>query len=464
MEQAGSKSIGLIVQVILARMLSPEDFGVLAIMLVIVNIADSISQSGLGLALIQKSDAEDDSYSTALWLSLFFSFVLYGAIFVLAPVVSNFYDLDEISTYLRVIGVIIICNSANSIHRSYLQKRMEFKKLCIVSIVGVVVSGASGIIFAMLGAGIWALIIQSVVQSVMICLVMVAVVPWRPRLVFSGEKAASLYSYGWKVCATTILDVFYTGVSELVIGKTCNPVNLGYYSQGRKYPLATAGVISNSISNVLFPALSSIKGSKEEFLARIKMALSAGTFVVTPISFLLALTAKPLVALLLTEKWLPCVFIFQLTCIPYAFLIFQLVNLRAYMALGNSALYLRLQIIKVLLGGSAICGTAILTADVNMTAVATCLAGIFSILFIDLFPAKRELGYGGFSQLKDQAPVFLATLVASLATSTLFLFDLSYFFQLVSQVVVFVLVFLLVSYLSKAQGLRLIRHHVFKKE
>lgn len=463
MEQAGSKAVGLLVQIILARMLTPEDFGILAIMLVIVNIADSISQSGLGLALIQANEADDDSYSTALWLSLSVATIFYILIFIIAPIAGDFYDVSQMPVYLRVIGIIIFFNAINSIQRSYLQKRMAFKKLCIASLGGIIVSGAIGIICAVEGAGIWSLVIQSLLQSVMICLIMVLVIPWRPKFYFSKKEAVSLYSYGWKICVTGILGVFYTGISELIIGKTCDPVNLGYYSQGRKYPLAASGVISNAISNVMFPDLASKQNNMDAFKTGLKKALSVGTFVVTPMSFLLALIAEPLIALFLTEKWLPCLLIFQLTCIPNAFLVFQLVNLRAYMALGNSGLYLKLQFIKTVLGGIIICGTAALTADVFSTAFAACVVGIFSILVVDMLPAKKEIGYSALNQLKDQMPVFFATAIATLTASGLFLFHFDYLILLILQIVVFSGVYLFTASIFRATGLQLLKSQLLHR-
>ena len=463
MEQGGSKAIAMIVQIVLARMLEPEDFGVLAILLVITSIADSISQSGLGMALIQKDDADNNSYSTGLWLSLAISVVLYGTVFIGAPLIGNFYNIAGMTEYLRVLGVIVLFNAANSIQRSFLQKKMDFRGICIASVTAVVLSGIIGVLAAYGGIGVWALVLQSLSQSAIMCISMAIIIPWRPSLTFSKSEAAGLFSYGWKICITGILNVLYTGVSELVIGKTCNPGNLGYYSQGRKYPLAAIGVISNAISNVLFPALSAVKNNMDIFRNDLKKALSVGTFVVAPASLLFALTAEPLVAVLLTEKWLPCVLIFQLACIPNVFLMFQLVNLRAYMALGNSGLYLKLQIIKVTLGGALICGVAIATADIYWTAVATCIAGLLSVLVIDIFPAKREHGYGALSQIRDQLPVFFVSAASLLATSLLPVAGYSYCIQLIVQVIAFAFIYVTLSAVFKISGLQILRTQLFKR-
>lgn len=416
MEQAGSKSISIVVQIVLARLLSPEDFGVLAILLVVVSLADSLAQSGLGLALIQKDKVSRTSYDTAFWLSLLLAAALYGIIFLCAPFVAAFYGISSIKSYLRVMGLIVLFNAMNSIQRARLQKNLDFKSLFKASILSVVVSGGVGVACALAGFGVWALVAQSSVQSICLCGTLVVVGRWRPSFSFSAKEARDLFSFGWEISLTGVLNVLYTGLSELVIGKACDTSSLGYYSQGRKYPIAAIGVINNAVANVLFPAFSAIAHDRQELYSKIRKALRLGTFVTFPIALLFISIAKPLVAILLSETWLPCVLIFQLTCFSNAFTIMQLVNLRAYMALGDSALYLRLQLVKVGIGVFAICGTAILTQNINATALATCIVGVVSVLVVDLQPAKRVLFYGRRAQLKDISRSLLVSVLALMAS------------------------------------------------
>lgn len=442
LEQSGSKAIQLIVQIVLARLLTPQAFGVLAILLVVTQVCDSIAQSGLGMALIQNSESNDKSYSTAWWLSLGLAAVLYIVIFLCSPVISSFYRMSELSAYLRVLGLIVFFNSANSIQRSYLQRSMNFRGIFISTSVAALASGALGIFFAMLGFGVWSLVAQSLCQSLFICIVMRAQISWRPSFVFDLVQAKSLFSYGWKICITGILNVFYSGVSELIIGRACSAADLGLYSQGRKYPQAAIGVMSNSVANVLFPMLSAIKENSEAFRLAIRRGLTLGTFFVAPASLMAAIIAKPLVAVLLTEKWLECVPIFELTCLSNAFLMVQLVNLRAYMALGNSSLYMRLQIIKVLGGGVVIWATAAITRDIYATAWSNFFVGVVSILVVDAAPAKRIHGYSALSQLGDIMPILLLSFVAAGFGLLPRFFGLGYVEELVIQCFVFVCIFL----------------------
>lgn len=442
LEQGGSKAIQLVVQIVLARLLSPEAFGVLAILLVVTQVADSVAQSGLGMALIQKSDANERSYSTAWWLSLGLAVALYLVLFLGSPSIAAFYSMPDLTIYLRAIGVIVLFNSANSIQRSFLQRSLDFKSIFAAMTVAALVSGAAGIAMAFLGFGVWALVAQSLLQSAFICMVMWAKVSWKPALVFDADEAKGLFGYGWKICVTGILNVFYSGISELILGRACSAGELGLYSQGRKYPQAAIGVMSNSIANVLFPMFSAIKEDAAELRKVIRRGLRLGTFVVAPMSLLAAAVAEPVVAILLTEKWLACVPIFQLTCVSNALLMLQLVNLRAYMALGDSGLYMRLQIVKVLGGGGVIWATALLTRDIYATVWANFLVGTLSILLVDMPPAKRLHGYPALSQVKDVLPILALSAVAAAAALAVQLLGLGYLPELLLQCAAFALVYL----------------------
>ena len=441
LEQGGSKAILMLVQIILARLLSPEAFGVLAILLVVTQVADSVAQSGLGMALIQKSDASDRSYSTAWWLSLGLAAALYVVVFLAAPAIAAFYGMPDLAMYLRVLGLVVFSNSANSIQRSFLQRSLDFKSIFVATTVAALASGAASIAMAFLGFGVWALVAQALLQSAVICIVMWVKVSWKPALVFEPGEAKSLFGYGWKICVTGVLNVIYSGISELIIGRACSAGELGLYSQGRKYPQAAIGVMSNSIANVLFPMFSAIKDDAIELHRAIRRGLRLGTFIVAPLSLLAAAIAEPIVAILLTEKWLACVPIFQLTCVSNSLLMLQLVNLRAYMALGDSGLYMRLQIVKVLGGGAIIWAIAIITKDIYAIALANFLVSALSILFVDMPPAKRLHGYSALRQVKDVLPIIALSVVPAASALAVQFVGLGYSPELLVQCVVFFLVY-----------------------
>lgn len=441
LEQSGAKFITLFVQVVLARLVSPESFGILAILLVITNVADAISQSGLGSALIQKKDASEDSFSTAFWLSGGVAVALCVVIWFLAPFISSFYAMSEIEGYLRVLSIVVVFNSINSIQRSQLQKDMRFEILFKASFVAAIGSGIVGIGCALASWGIWALVVQVVTQSVIVCVLMLIFSRWVPRLVFKAGEAKDLFAFGWKVCVTGILGVAYNGISELIIGKVCDPAALGYYSQGRKYPMAVITVATNAVQNVLYPAFASVKDDAQELHRLLKKSLIAGSFFITPLSLLLAVLAEPLVAIILTEQWLPCVPIFQLVCISHCLLMVTSVNMRGYLAVGNSGIYLKLQAVKMALGLIVICSTAIISGDIYATAIATCCVTLFNALVIDCLPARRELGYSMLVQYRDVAPILGLSLLASALAFSCSLLGLGYLLSGLIETAVFCAVY-----------------------
>lgn len=407
LEQAGSRLAAMIVEIVLARLLVPEMFGIMAILLVLVNVADVVAQSGLGVALIQRQDTTPLSYSTAFWMSEGIALVLYMLIVVAAPLFAAFYEMDQLTLLLRVLAIVLFFKAYNSIQRSFLQKQMNFRALFISNTISVVAAGLCGVLLAYFGFGIWALIVQSLAQGALICLIMFIQIPWKPSICFSKKEAARLFNYGWKICISGIFGRLYTGLSDLIIGKACTATDLGYYSNGSKWPIAAMAAISNALENVFFPVFSSISSDTEALRNAVRRAISVGTFLMVFISFFLIVAAEPLIRILLTEKWLPSVPIFQLVCFALSFNLLQIVNLRAYMSLGDSGLYMRLQIIKVSLGICAIASTAVVTRNIYLIAVSYTIISIVNILVVDLQPSKRMLGIGRWSQIKAVLPCYV---------------------------------------------------------
>ncbi len=453
LEQGGSAVIALVVQIVLARVLAPEAFGIMAILLVLTSIASTVAQSGLGTALIQKDEATAKTFSTAFWLSLALAGILYLIIFTAAPFIESLYSMSDLALYLRILSLILFFEAFNSIQRSFFQKEMKFKELFRSNFTAIIVSGALGIAAALLGGGIWALILQNGALVICTCLIMFIQNPWHPSFEFDKKEAKELFDYGWKICATGVLNTLYTGLSELVIGKAIDATNLGYYSQGRKWPNAAMSAVLNAIQNVLFPAFASIKNDREALQSAIKTALSMGTFVSVPICFLAAVLAEPIVVLLLTETWLPCVLVFQLACIGYVLFLPQVVNLRVYMALGDSALYLKLQIIKVVTGIVLFCGTAIATKDIYWVAIAVLVHTLVCVLVIDMNPAKRMHGVARGQQLKIIVPAFLLSIISSIASYAMTATGLDYLPLMLVQIVVFAVVYLAGAKLFKLAAL-----------
>lgn len=413
MEQGGSKLAQLLVQLVLARLLAPDVFGALAILLVFTQVADSIAQSGMGAALIQREGADERDYSTAFWLSLGLALVMFVVLLMTAPFIESFYGMPGLASPLRLLSLVVVFNSVNSIQRSYLQKTMNFKALCMANVAALVVAGTLGIGAAALGCGVWALVVQALTQSMAACVILWWLTPWRPAFAFDVVSARRLFSYGWKICVTGILNTLYTSISELVLGKTCPPQDLGYYSQGRKWPNAAISMFSTALQNVFLPAFSSMQDDPRALKQSMRRFLSCGSFIVVPMSLLFAVAAEPTVLILLGDAWLPCANVFRWTVLGNCILMFQLVNLRAYMALGYSDIYLRLQTAKVTLGITATALAAIVFRSIDGVAFVSMLLGFVFIFGVDMHPAERLHGYRPLDQIRDVLPIYGAAVIAS---------------------------------------------------
>lgn len=455
LEQGGASIVGFVMQIMFARLLAPEIFGVMAILLVFISLMNTIAQSGLGLALVQRSNVTDDSYSTAFWLSIGLALVMYLVLFFSAAFIAGFYRMEELALYMRVLGISVFFNSFVSIQRSYLQRSMNFKSLFAANILSLMVSGAIGIGLAFLGYGIWALIGQNIAQGFCASVALTFFLPWRPKFVFLRNEARGLFQFGWKICATGLLGTLHDGVSELILGKTCNATDLGFYSQGRKYPNMVSGIMVNALSNVLFPVFSKLQDDLVRFRASMKTVLSVGTFIAAPVSLLCCVIADALVIIFLGEKWLPAVFIARLTFVANSFLMFDLVNLRAYVALGKSGLYMKINVAKMVVSGTAICITAIVTKNIYSTAIVASAATIFGVFFFDMFPARAVHGYTALRQIEDQLPTYIACIVSTGCACCCFALSSDSIAIMIPQIIIFVIVYILSSLMLNKKTVRM---------
>lgn len=411
-EQGGTAVVTLVVQIVMARLLSPDDFGALAIMLVFVNIGNVIVQSGLNTAIIQAPDADENDYSTVFWMSLTMSCVLYAALFFAAPAIAAFYGMPHVITPLRVLVLVLVVNAYNSIQEAIVARNLEFQKTFRATVSAGLVSGTAGIAAALAGAGIWALVIQQLVQQGVKCAVLAFQVPWKPRFVFHPARAAQFFRFGWKLLASGMLEQAYQGLSDLLIGKVFTTSELGYVSQGKKYPYALGTLLDGAIQPVMLSAVSRVQGDKGMVKRLARRALKTSTFLVAPCMLLFALVAEPIVKLLLGEAWLPSVPFLQMYCIVYAMLPIHTTNLQVLNGMGRSDLFLKLEVIKKVVGISILTFTTFALRDLHAI-VGGYIVSAFICTFINAAPNKRVIGYDYLEQVRDILPAFILAAVAS---------------------------------------------------
>lgn len=455
-ERSGYYAVQFVVQLVLARILAPSDFGAIAIVIAFVNVMSVFVQSGLNTALIQAKDVSDEDRSTVFWISLGVSVICYIAIFAAAPFIAGYYAIGYLTQLLRFMSLVVFVNAFNSVQVALVMRDLKTRLLMKATLVSCIISGAVGIAIAVGGGGAWALAVQQIMYQVSSCAVLSFHVKWRPRFSFSVSRAKTLFSFSWKLLVSSLLDTVYQGGYDLVVGKAFSSSQLGYLSQGKKLPSTFCTLFDNSTKTVLLSVASRVQDDRQAIKAVTRRAMMLSTYAIAPLMTILALLAEPIICLLFGEKWAPATPFMQLMCMYYAFWPVHTSNLQALNAIGRSDVFLRLEVIKKGIGVAILCITLIVTQNLYIVVAGKVLGSLLSIL-VNARPAKMHLGYSFAEQVKDIAPAYLISVVAGLISkAAIFLLGqnlLSY----VAQAGVFLCVFLLLSAAIKSEALGYIR-------
>lgn len=441
LERGGNSLIALIVQIVMARMLAPEQFGALAIMLVFVNLGNVIVQSGLNTAIVQDPDVTENDYSTVFWMSFVISIFLFACVFAGAPYLASFYGNDLMIEPLRVLGLILVINALNAVQVAIAQRALDFKSIFRATMISVVSSGIIGIGSAIAGAGLWALVLQQLSYQAIACLVMGVQLRWRPRMVFDLARAKTLYAFGWKLLVSGLLDTGYHSLSDLIIGKMFSSATLGLVSQGKKYPSAIGSMLDGAIRPVMLSAVAHVQNDLAYVKRLVRRALKTSTFLIFPAMALFALAAEPIVRIVLGEKWLGCVPFLQMYCFIYALLPIHTANLQSLNGIGRSDVFLRLELIKKAYGIAVLCITAFVFEDVYAIIAGYMLTGILST-FVNSYPNKRIIGYSYAEQMRDILPALMLSVASAIVALPICLLGFPAAAQILAQGVVFVGVYL----------------------
>lgn len=403
-ERCGAQAISFIVSIVLARILAPEEYGVIALITVFTAVLQVFVDSGLGNALIQKKDADDLDFSTVFYTNVFFCGILYLLLFVFAPLIAGFYDNLSLTALIRVLGITIIISGVKNIQQAYVSKNMMFKKFFVSTLGGTIAAAAVGITMAVLGGGVWALVAQQLTNIGIDTIILWFTVKWRPKRMYSVERLKSLFSYGWKLLVSTLIDVVYNNVTELIIGKKYSSSDLAFYNRGKTFPYFIVINVNNSIDSVLFPVMSSVQDNIENIKLMTKKSIKISVYVMAPLMMGLAFTADSVVTLLLTDKWIACVPFLRIFCVAFVLWPIHSANINAIKAMGRSDLFLKLEVIRKSIGLILI----IFTMRFGPTAIAYGIL-VSSILnqFINSWPNRKLLRYRYMEQLRDIFPSVL---------------------------------------------------------
>lgn len=448
-ERCGAQGVQFVVSIILARLLMPEAFGTISLMMVFINILSVFIDSGMASALIQKKDADDLDFSTVFYFNLFMCSFMYLILFLCAPLIAEFYNNSELTLLVRVIGLSLLFSGVKSIQQAYVFKNMLFKNFFFSTLIGTVISAVVGITVAYKGYGVWALISQNLTNNVIDMIIIWCLVKWRPKWTFSFERLKGLFSYSWKLLASALLDTGYNQLRALIIGKVYSTADLAYYTKANNFPSIIITNVNSSIDSVLLPSMSSVQDSVESVKGMTRRAMKTSIYVMAPLLMGLAACGQSVISILLTDKWLPSYPFMVIFCITYVFYPVHTANLNAIKALGRSDLFLKLEIIKKVVGITAI----LITFKISVMAMAYSLL-VTSVLsqIINSWPNKKLMNYSYIEQLKDILPgILLAAFMGGCVYCVNFL-HLNNWLTLIIQVPLGVIIYIGLSALFKLES------------
>lgn len=399
------------ISVILARLLSPSDYGLMGMLAIFMSISSVFIEGGLAKALIQRQGCLDIDYSTAFVTNVALSLVIYAVLFLTAPFIADFYDEPILIPLTRVLALTIILGSFNIVQRAKLMANVDFKSLAQINVMSILVTGAIGIFMAYEGYGVWALVGQSIGSTLFLIFIFPFYSKWKPSLRFSKESFSHLFGFGSKLMITGVYAVIFNNIATICIGKVYKSEELGYYTRGSQFSDLISFTVNDVLGTVTFPVLSELQNDTERLVAVYRKSLFVTAMIIFPVMVLCALLAYPLVLILLTEKWLPCVVLMQWLCLARMFTPLSALNMNILNAVGRSDLFMKLDFSKAPL-------TILILAITIPISVKAIVIGTFvdSFLcfFINAYLPGRMFGYGAWKQIKDWRYILLSIALMSL--------------------------------------------------
>lgn len=432
MERFGAHGVTLVVSIVLARLLDPTVYGIIAIITVFTSILQVFLDSGFSQALIQRKNCDDVDFSTVFYFQLAFSGLLYLVMFFAAPFITDYYKMGDMTALIRFMSLGLLVYSVKSVQSAYVSRKLMFRKFFFATLGGTIAAAFIGIWMAYRGYGPWALVTQGLVNSVIDTIILWITVPWRPKLVFSFSRLKGLFSFGGKLLVSNLLDTLYNNLRSLIIGKVYTSADLAFYNKAKTFPNLIVTNVNSSINSVLFPVMSKVQDNVDDLRRMTRRAIKTSTCIMFPLMMGLAICGTPLIRLLLTDRWLPCVLYLRVFCFTYAFYPIHTANLNAINSLGRSDVFLKLEIIKKIVGLIAI----VVSMQISVEAMAYSLVAV-SVLsqVINSWPNRKMLRYGYREQLKDMLPCGLAAVIMGACVYPIQLFNIPDFFVLIISVI-----------------------------
>ena len=407
-EQFSNYGIQFIIGIFMARMLSPEDYGLTALPAVFMAISGIFVSGGFGTALVRKPDLKEEDLSTAFYYSMAVGFFCYVLLFIAAPWIADFYNAPVLTSLMRVTAISFLYSPLGTVQGVLLQKKLDFKTPTKVSVVCRILSGVIGIMMAYTGYGVWALVISGLISGIVGMLITFWVVRWFPKTGWSKESFSYLWGFGNKLMGAWLIATVYENIAPIFIGKYFSPAQLGEYNRAQGYAKMPSQNVTGTLQSVTFPVLSQIQDDNERLARSYRKMLRVSAFIVFPLMMMLAALARPLVLALITEKWEACIVLLQIMCLSMMWYPIHAINLNLLEVKGQSDLFFRLEIIKRGVG------LLILIATLPLGLVAFCwggVAGSLISLIINTYYTGKIIHVGYVRQMKDLAHILLLSVV-----------------------------------------------------
>lgn len=446
----GSNGIQLLTYLILARLLQPHDFGVIAIVGVFINFSNLLINSGLGTALIQSNKVDDLDYSSVLYVSIILAFIFYVIIYFTAPFIAEYYHQDSIILVLRIYSISLIFFAINGVQTSILYRKLEFKKISILSLIPVLISGIISVLLAFLGFGVYALVANSISTGLLSVLMFSFILKWKPKLEFSISRIKIFFSYSYKILLGNLIDETYKSIFPLIIGKVYTTNSLGFYNFARQMPSLLTATFNATVASVAFPIYSINQNDTYKLKVMVRQSLTLGNFIIFPIMGGLAAISEQLITILFTVKWLPSVPYLQWFCVIYGLSHLDNYNFYAISALGKSDIFLKYQILKKSI--SIVLLLITVPFGIQTIIYGQVLLAILSII-INFKPNLVWLGYSIKEQLNDIWPYFAASLIMFIGIRFINLIEMNLIMKLLVEIFAGIIIYFFMAIILKLKGL-----------
>lgn len=411
-ERFSYQGVTFLIQLILARFLTPDDYGIIAMLAIFLQIAQVFIDSGFANALIKKQDCTEEDCSTVFFYNLGVSILIYLALYLTAPLIAGFYNTEILVPVTRVLALTLLFNAISIVQLAKLVKNVDFKSQSKVTLTSAIISGTVGIIAARNGAGVWALVIQQLLNSMLKSLLLLIIVKWVPKLKFSAESFRYVFNFGSKLLLTTFIDVIYKNLYKIVIGKRFSKSELGFYSKAEEFAMFPSNNIAGIISRVSFPILSRIQDDDIRLCGVYRSLIRYSSWIILPLMTGLIAVAEPFIITFLKSQWEPAIPLLRILCLDWMLDYICSINLNLLLVKGRTDLILKLQIVKKTIA------ILILIASIPFGVTGMCwgrvLYSVISVV-INTYYTKRIINLGFWTQMSDICPFMIAAAVMACA-------------------------------------------------